>query len=444
MPSTIEQRRAEARDMSTKELREAHQSLQQELSDLGFKRNLTPEEEERREAIRGTLEAFDAEMEQRHPAAGPQTKPGPQGSETRTTGTAGGGYELRSPGQSKKYRDLFGGDGYVWPDKDTNFFSAVFSGRMYPGLTIRAMTESVPSDGGFLVPSQTAANIHNVSLENEVVQPRAFVQPMRTNEIDIPAMAIGSHASALLGGFTASYTAEAGSISEHSPKARSMKLVAKKLTGLIRFSSELDADIPGGMSQIETICGRGLAWYRDKAFLKGTGAGQPLGILNAACLVTVAKESGQKAGTIVYENLCKMMSRMFAGSFKNSVWVCHQSTIPQLLSLSLAIGVGGSAIPVMTESNGEFRILTRPVLFTEKVEPLGSKGDVMLADFSQYVVGLRNEMRFDSSIHVAFETDEILSRIIERHDGQPLWSEALTLADGATTVSPFVVLAERV
>ena len=80
---------------------------------------------------------------------------------------------------------------------------------------------------------------------------------------------------------------------------------------------------------------------------------------------------------------------------------------------------------------------------TEKTETLGYKGDIMLADFSQYVVGLRSEMRFDTSIHVAFETDELLSRIIERHDGQPLWDEALTLADGTTTVSPFVVLADR-
>ena len=97
----------------------------------------------------------------------------------------------------------------------------------------------------------------------------------------------------------------------------------------------------------------------------------------------------------------------------------------------------------MTESNGQFSILTRPVIFTEKTETLGDKGDIMLADFSQYVVGLRSGMRFDTSVHVAFETDELLSRIIERHDGQPLWDSALTLEDGSTTVSPFVVLAER-
>lgn len=354
-------------------------------------------------------------------------------------------YALKGPSEQKDWKSLFGNrGGYSWPDRETNFFSAMFSGRHHEGLIRASMTETIPSDGGFLVPVEQAAKIHAVSLENEIVQPRCYVQPMISNTCKIPAMSIGDHGTALFGGFTASYTAETGTITEHSPKARSMTLDAKKLTGLIRFSSELSADTPGGMGQIETLCGRGLAWYRDRAFLKGIGAGEPLGILNAPCTIAVSKESGQAAGTIVYENLTKIMGRLFAGSFQNSVWVAHQTTIPQLLSLSIGIGTGGSHIPVMGRgANGGFEILTRPVLFTEKVETLGTQGDIGLFDFSQYVVGLRSEMRFDTSIHVAFTTDEILSRIIERHDGQPLWDAPLTLADGVTTVSPFVLLESR-
>jgi len=378
----------------------------------------------------------------------------PQGHQTLADGPLGGpkqsggirkdgAYGLIGPNDSKDYKALFGNSGYEWPDKDTNFFAAALSGRHHPGLIQNSMSETVPSDGGFLVPSEQAARIHSVSLENELIMPRAYVQPMRSNTIKIPAMSIGDHSTALFGGFTASYTAEAGTISEANPKSRAMELNAKKLTGLIRFSSELNADVPGGFSQIEQLCGKGLSWYRDKAFLKGTGAGQPLGILNAGCTIEVSKETGQAADTIMYENLTNMMARIFAGSFQNSVWVCHQTTIPQLLSLSLSVGTGGAPVPVMSESNGQFTILTRPVLFTEKTETLGNKGDIGLFDFSQYVVGLRSDMRFDTSIHVAFETDELLSRIIERHDGQPLWDEALTLEDGSTTVSPFVVLGAR-
>jgi HK97 family phage major capsid protein len=390
----------------------------------------------------GAIQGLKKELEEPEQALTVQN--GPIGGQNRGGGIRkDGAFGLIGPNERKDYQALFGNSGYQWPDKETNFFSAAFSGRHHPGLIKNSMSETVPSDGGFLVPSEQAARIHAVSLENELVMPRCYVQPMRSNTIKIPAMSIGDHSTALFGGFTASYTNEAGTISEANPKSRAMELNAKKLTGLIRFSSELNADVPGGMGQIEQLCGKGLAWHRDKFFLKGTGAGEPLGILNAGCTIEVEKETGQAADTIVYENLTKMMSRIFAGSFQNSVWVAYQTTIPQLLTLSLAIGTGGDAIPVMTESNGQFSILTRPVLFSEKTETLGNKGDIMLADFSQYVVGLRSDMRFDTSIHVAFETDEILSRIIERHDGQPLWDSALTLEDGSTEVSPFVVLEAR-
>lgn len=423
--------------MSNEKTRQQITLLEKKIQDFDAKGNLNEAEREIYDEMVKQVREMKMDLPER-----PLTLMGPSGNQRNFS--AGNGYELKGPGQAKDWYSLFGKhSGFEWPDKETNFFSAMFSGRHHPGLIRASLNETVPSEGGFLVPQEQAARIHAVSLESEIVQPRCYVQPMRSNSIKIPAMVIGSHGTALFGGFTASYTAEAGTISEHSPKARSMELNAKKLTGLIRFSAELSADTPGGMAQIEQLCGKGLAWFRDRFFLKGNGAGQPLGILNASCVVEVAKETGQKAGTIIYENLTKMMGRIFAGSFPNSVWVAHQSTIPQLLSLSIAIGTGGSHIPVMSESNGQFYILTRPVLFTEKTETLGTKGDIMLADFSQYVVGLRNDMRFDTSIHVAFETDELLSRIIERHDGQPLWDSALTLADGATTVSPFVVLAQR-
>jgi HK97 family phage major capsid protein len=358
--------------------------------------------------------------------------------------TSGRGYTLRSPVDKKDHVSLYGSrDGYSWPDKESSFFDAVFSGRFHPGLIKNAMTEQIGSDGGFLVPVEFSSQIHNVSLENEIVMPRCFVQPMRSNTINLPAMTIGNHSTNLYGGFVASYTGEAGTISEANPKTRNMELNAKKLTGLIRLSSELAADIPGGTNQIVQICGKGLAWYRDRAFLKGSGAGEPLGILNSGCLITVAKETGQKTDTLVYENFTKMLGRLHPGCFNNSCWIIQVSAIPQLLQLSMAIGTSGNAIPVLSESNGVWKILSRPVVFTEKTEKLGDLGDVLLADLSQYVVGLRSEMRFDMSIHVHFTTDELLARLIERHDGQPLWDSPLTLEDGVNTVSPFVTLEAR-
>ncbi len=374
----------------------------------------------------------------------PPIRPELPGGEERLT-TEGTPYQLRMAGDKKDYRTMYGRENneYVWRDKNSNFFQALFSGRFHPELTKRGMSELIPSDGGFLVPTEISAKIHDISLENEIVMPRATVQPMRSNEIKLPAMEIGSHASSLYGGFSASYKPELGSLSEANPKARSMTLMAKKLTGFLRFSNELLQDTPNGEQQLLNICGKGLAWYRDRAFLKGTGAGEPLGILNADCTLVQPQETGQEADTIIYENIIGMMAKMWAGSFGNSVWVCHQTTIPQLMQLSIPVGTGGMHYPILKESNGGFSMLTRPVIFTEKTEVLGDQGDIVLADLSQYVVGLRSEMRIDLSQHVYFTTDEAAARLIERHDGQPLWDEPLTLPDGSNQVSPFVTLAAR-
>jgi len=356
------------------------------------------------------------------------------------------GYELRTPGESKNFRSLYGSvpyNDFQWQDNEADFFQALFSGRFHPGLTKRAMTEGVPSDGGFLVPVEYSEQIHDVSLENELVMPMASVQPMKSNSKHIPAMEIGDHSSNLYGGFIAYYKGEGATLTEADPTVRDMQLEAKKLTGFLKLSNELVSDMAGGSKKIVNICGKGLSWYRDKAFLKGSGAGEPLGILNAGCLKTISKEAGQAAATVVYENLTKMMAGMHPACFNRSVWVAHQSTIPQLLQITIAIGTGGSHVQAMNESNGKFTLLTRPVIFTEKTEPLGTKGDLLLADFSQYVVGLREEMRIDFSPHVYFTTDHLAARLIERHDGQPLWNEELTLEDGSTTVSPFVTLEAR-
>ncbi len=355
---------------------------------------------------------------------------------------------IRRAEDKKDFRSLWGHNdrsAYTWNDEENGatFWEAVFSGRHHPALTTRAMTEGIGSEGGFLVPTEYAEQVHNVSLENEIVMPRATVMPMTVNEKKIPGFEIGDHSSNLYGGFTASYSPEIGTLSQANPKTREISLSCKKLYGFLRFSNELFEDIPGSGEQIANICGKGLGWYRDKSFLKGTGAGQPLGILSSPCLIETSAEVGQAANTIVYENLLNMLSHLWMGSFRNSVWICHPSTITELGTLTIDVGTAGAHIPVMRESDGGFQILTRPVIFTEKTVSLGNKGDIMLADFSQYVIGLRQEMRIDFSPHLYFSTDELAARLIERHDGEPLWDEALTLEDGSTTVSPFVVLEAR-
>jgi HK97 family phage major capsid protein len=358
--------------------------------------------------------------------------PATKNNDRRALGTAKG----------RKYRDLFGHDvGTDGWNSSRDFYDAVTSGKFHPNL--RALTVGTPADGGFLVPTEYASEIHDVALESEIIFPRCTVVPMFSNEKKVPATEIGDHSQNLYGNMVAYWSSEGGTLQDKPPKFRDMTLNAKKLTVLFKFSNEWKDDVQGSENKLSSLAGNGLSWYRDKALLKGSGNKEPLGILNSDCLITVPKESGQSADTIIYTNLAKMVGRLHPACFQNSIWIIQVSAIPQLLELSIPIGTGGSAYPVLTESNGIWKILTRPVIFTEKTEKVGDKGDILLADLSQYICGLRKELRFETSNGPGFTTDEGYGRMIARLDGQPLWDEPLTLEDGSTTVSPFVTLADR-
>jgi len=57
-----------------------------------------------------------------------------------------------------------------------------------------------------------------------------------------------------------------------------------------------------------------------------------------------------------------------------------------------------------------------------------------------YVIGDRMALEVAASEHVNFLNNQRTWRVVERVDGQPWVEKAITLADGVSTVSPFVSL----
>ena len=181
----------------------------------------------------------------------------------------------------------------------------------------------------------------------------------------------------------------------------------------------------------------------DNVFLNGTGAGQPVGLVDADATVTVSKEVGQAANTVTYVNATEMLSRLAPGSFNRAVWIVHESALPQLFQLNLPIGTGGSIPAVFTESGGRYRLFGRPLVLTDRVQPLGTKGDVILADLTKYLVGIRRSITLARSNHVYYASDSVGFRATVSVDGQPTWREPYTPVNGSDTLSPFVVLETR-
>jgi len=63
----------------------------------------------------------------------------------------------------------------------------------------------------------------------------------------------------------------------------------------------------------------------------------------------------------------------------------------------------------------------KEVLFTEKCPALGAKGDLILADLSQYAIGMRKEIALDRSNVPGWMEDMTDYRVIVRVDGQGTW-----------------------
>jgi len=317
---------------------------------------------------------------------------------------------------------------------------------LHPAVLAATATEGVPSDGGFLVTPEVSLGIFTRAVEASVwLRIGARLETMASDELVVNAFDDSDETDDAEATIKAAWTDEASEASAQTVKFRQVTLKARKLLVLAAASNELAEDSPGYVMALEGALSRAIGKRFDRAVLSGTGAGNPLGILNSAATITVSKEGGQPASTFKWENTVKMWSRLAPGAHERSWWLMHPTVLPQALSMSLAIGTGGTQPRAAFEAGGVsgYMLLGRPVLVTSRVKVLGTKGDVILCDPSQLAVGVRRGITIDRSEHAFFSSDRLAIRGKFRGDARPVWDKARTLVEGSTTVSPYVVLEAR-
>jgi HK97 family phage major capsid protein len=310
-------------------------------------------------------------------------------------------------------------------------------------------SEVDPTGGGFLVQIDFATAIFMLAHDMGEILSRVNKLPISANAngLKVPGVDETSRATgSRWGGVQSYWAAEGNSVTLSKPKFRLVEFDLKKLFSTMYTTDELLQDT----SALSTIAGQAFSeeimFMTEDAIFEGSGAGQPLGVLNAPATVSVAKETGQGAATILKENIDKMWMRCWTRSRKNSAWFINQDCEPALQSLVQVVGTGGA--PVYIPPGGyrdapHATLLGRPVIPTEYNATVGTVGDIMLADFSQYTLVDKNGVQAATSMHVAFLTDEMVFRITYRVDGKPMWHSALTPFKGSATKSPFITLATR-
>ncbi|MFF7129991.1 phage major capsid protein [Streptomyces sp. NPDC008240] len=315
---------------------------------------------------------------------------------------------------------------------------------------LRNFQSDVPSDGGYLIPETLRSELLRVALETSVVRPRARVIPMETLRVPFPAIDSTTNVNSVYGGIVGYWTEESGQLTESQARFGRVVLEARKLTGFAKVPSELMNDSLVSFSAlIDQMFPEALAFFEDTAFLTGNGVGQPLGVLNGNCAVTVSRNTSSH---VKFEDVIGMYARMLPQSLSRAVWVISPAVLPDLLSMRIVqqnvAGTEnvGAASPGLWLTGGQaigappMSLMGLPIVVSEKVPTLGTSGDISLIDFGFYLIGDRQVMQARQSEERYFETDEIAFRIIERVDGRPWLQSAITPANGGSTLSPIVKL----
>lgn len=303
--------------------------------------------------------------------------------------------------------------------------------------------------GAYLIPDEWRSEIFKPITQDDMVVGRTRKVMIDRNTVSMPYVNGFSEADGkVYGAVSANWMDEEEQHTETSMKFGKMQLSLKKLGLFAAITQEMLDDSPASMEVILRDAFRdALVFEMNDKLLRGTGAGQPQGILNANAKVEVAKETDQAADTILFENVLKMYQRAYT---KNGIWMINDDALPQICTMSMPVGTGG--VPVYMPANGASgrpysTLFGQPVVWNKHCSTLGDAGDIIYVDWSQYYLGLKTGAaqggKFAVSAHLKFDYDQMVYKLIFRVDGQSAWKSAVTPPQSSLTKSPIITLAER-
>jgi HK97 family phage major capsid protein len=329
-------------------------------------------------------------------------------------------------------------------------------------LTMAATTyssETSGGDGGWLVPPEFADTLWSkVSGDGSLIDRCAPFTTSR-NSLSFPKDETTPWDNSA--GVTVFWESEGGAGTEAKAKFEIATARLNKLMALVKVTEELLEDASGLDSYLRFWVPVKMQSRINTAIIRGNGVGKPHGILSSGSLISVSKETSQDAATIIYPNINNMWSRLYAPLRTNAVWLINQECEPMLNGMAF--------IPAATQPGGSTTMLTsytpiylpsgsvagqpygtlygRPVIPMQPCSALGTVGDIILTDLSQYMA-LRKSAdgggpRVDTSIHLHFDQAIDTYRFIFRLTGQPMWNSVISPENGSNSYSWAVALETR-
>ncbi len=305
------------------------------------------------------------------------------------------------------------------------------------------LNEGSASDYGFMVPPEMRAGIWELTFDGSDILGMINIEPTNSNAVEMEADETTPWGASSV---TAKWRTEGSTMTAQKPPPTDPRMTRlNELYCFIKATNELLEDAPRLESRLTDKASQAIRWTASEAIINGTGVGQPLGWFKSPALITVSAEGGQSSATIVRQNLIKMFIRMLrlGGNSADFRWLLNPDILPALMELSLGNNglfmlpnVGIAAAP-------QGSILGIPIEYNDHCKTLGTKGDIQLINPTGYYAIGKGGVKADSSIHLYFDQGLTAFRWTFRFGGQPFLSTPLTPANGTSTRSHFVTLADR-
>lgn len=314
--------------------------------------------------------------------------------------------------------------------------------RLEEVYEVKALSEDAGGSGGYTVPEQYEPRLLEVAAQNSQIVAQLDPMPVTSPTGKMPALDMfftptaGDGQTAFAGGLNASTIAEGGAYSSSDPGFELVEWRINKIGFKTTVSNELMSDSPISMEALLTrLAGIAIGAKTERHVLRGTGAGEPLGIINAPATVS---QSAASSNTFAYVDASNMISKHLATSNK-VFWLMHKSTIPDITRFE--VGTGGAVwIANVSSGMGSMPLLGYNIIFSEHLPKADSSGHVILADLGAYLLFVKGGISVAYSEHADFGNGNVVWRFDRRLDGQPWMKAAVTDANpgGSYTTSPFV------
>lgn len=296
-------------------------------------------------------------------------------------------------------------------------------------------------NGGFLLPTGLVPGVQQISVDPDPITPRCQPVPMATDSVEINARVDKDHRTSVSGGLQVYRRAETQQVTAKRPSTKLLKLEAYELMGVSFSSQKLMRFSPISFAALLAT------GFRDEFAAKsidehlyGTGVGMHLGVMNSPCKIAVPAEEGQDANTINDQNLINMRARCWG--YGSSIWLANEDCIPQLYQINQGLESAPLWIQSVREDIPDM-LFGRPLIFTEHCETVGTEGDIVLGNWSQYLEGELMPLESEESTHVRFLENELAFKFWKMNAGMPWWDDTLIPRKSTMTRSPFVTLATR-